>query len=452
MKTLTKQLVASLAALSLALGATSASAETTTLTDAALKSALEASNAQAVKTGFVTTSPSMLLGMQTKAIYSPGENNVPANTAVVISLMGTTAASLMNLSQSNPLNPMGDALDPVGNGALDEWQNYVDPDAGGLVIGQESVDGFVLDEYSVTRPAENQIAVHFAGHSETQTEPDGTPYSEESDLIFTLENQLITSIAVTTTAEDYIDEGQTKIEYRVPEIQREFGLAISAWKSTHFEFSSMPMVDRLIKAFKSSKAAALKSGMTMKSTSKVLPGFALYEPKSKKSVIVQKASGKPTAGVGFTGAPNVFDDAFAVALGIDVFTGAGSLQFTSKTNTYKLKGVNGQAATIKLNSQGRITSISSVLFGGPSLDYSFTYATDKTLWSKWGAGSAKTQQLMQWIINAKDELGTTKVVFKKSAGAITATGAKGAKSTFKTTGMKATQVADLFKLLGFVLT
>ena len=450
-KQLIKKFTVALVALSMVLGAGAAQAADQTLGDAELKAAYAASNIRAAKTGFVATTPPLILGLQSKTIYSPVGNNVPANLAIAMKVFGINSASLMNISQSNPLSPFGNSSPITSAGMLESWQEYLDPEAQELAIGETSPNGFVLEKYEVTRPAAGKIAVHFEGRSETQIDEDGNYYAEQSDVVFTLDAGLITSAEMTSSADDYVDEGLTTYEYDVPEIQREFDNAVNAWKTSHFELSSIGTVDRLIKAFKTSQAAALKTGLTMKSTGKALPGFALYEPKLKKSVLVEGPTGKPVNGLGFVGATDTFADAFAVALGIDVFTGPGAVKFVSKTNTYTLKGATGQTSTIKVNSLGRVTSVSSILFGGPSIDYTFSYAADKTLWAKWGTMGPTTARLAQWIISAKDELVTAKPVFTKTSTGVKATGPKGKSITFKTTGMKATAVAALFKQLGYVL-
>jgi len=450
MKSFIKKLATVLMASSLVLSAGVAQAAYQSLSDAELKAAYVKTNIQASKTGFVEFAPP-LLGMQTKIVYSPVANNVPANLAISISVLGTSAASLMNLSDSNPLGPFGSLTEVTSTDMLGEWQEYIDPESAFVSIGQESASGFVLEEYQVTRPGPGKIAVHFAGHSETQVDPEGNQVAEESDVIFTLNDGLITGIELSTNSEENPSKGVTTYEYRVPEIQREFDRAVSAWKSSHFDLTSMGTLDRLINVFKTSQAAALKSGLTVKSTSKLQPGFALYDAKTKQSAIVQGSTGKPVNGIGFTGATATLADAFALSLGIDVFKEPNGIKFNSSTNTYKLKGSTGQTSTLKVNSLGRITSVSSVLFGGPSMEFAFTYSTDKTLWSKWGALGKTSRLLAVWVVNAKDELQTSKVVFTKTSTGVKATGSKGETSTFKTSGMKATQVAALFKQLGYVL-
>ncbi len=453
MKTFIKKLASALVALSMVLGAGAAQAADQTLADAELKAAYAASNTRASKTGFAVTSPPMVLGVQSKTIYSPVGNNVPANLAISISVFGISQASLMNVSDSNPLSPFGTSSKINSTGALDSWQKYIDPEALGMAIGQEAPNGRVLEEYAVTRPSAGKIAVRYVDHSETQRDLEGNVVAEASDVVFTLDAGLITSVELTSSADDYVDEGLTTYEYDVPEVQHEFDKAVMAWKSSHYELASLGMVDRLIKAFNSSKAAALKTGLTMKSTGKALPGFAIYEPKLKKSVMVQAASGKPVYGLSFVGATSTLDDAFAVTLGIDLFKGAGAVKFSSKTNTYTLKGMGGQATTIKLNSQGRIASVSSVVFGGPSssINYTFSYTADKTLWAKWGTLGPTTARLANWIVGASDELQGAKAVFTKTSTGVKATGSKGKSITFKTSGMKAAAVAALFKQLGYVL-
>lgn len=451
MKSFIKKLATVMMASSLVFTAGVAQAADQPLGDAELKAAYVESNILASKSGFVEVSPPLILGMQSKTVYSPVGNNVPANLAISISILGTTQATLMNLSDSNPLSPFGSLTEITSTDMLGEWKEYIDPESALLSIGQESPSGFVLEDYQVTRPEAGKIAVHFAGHSETEVDLEGNLVAEESDVTFTLTDGLITNVELSTTSEGNLSEGVTSYEYRVPEIQREFGIAVSAWKSSHFDLSSMATVDRLIKVFKTSQTAALKTGLTVKSTSKSLPGFALYEPKTKQSAIVQGATGKPVSGISFAGATDTFADAFSLALGIDVFTGPNGIKFNSKTNTYTLRGSTGQTSTIKVNSLGRITSVTSVLFGGPSMDLTFTYATDKTLWSKWGALGKTTRLLAEWVVNAKDELLTPKVVFTKTSTGVKATGSKGKTSTFKTSGLKATQVAALFKQLGYVL-
>lgn len=151
------------------------------------------------------------------------------------------------------------------------------------------------------------------------------------------------------------------------------------------------------------------------------------------------------------GASDTFAYAFAVALGIDVLTGPGAVKFVSRTNTFTLKGATGQTSTIKVNSLGRVTSVFSFLFGGPSIDYTFSYAADKTFWGKWGAMGPTTARLAQWIIGAKDELATAKPVCTKTSTGVKATDPKGKSIKFKTTGMNATAVAALFKQLDYVL-
>ncbi len=450
-KSLIKKLSATVVALSLLLGAVSAQAAEQTLADAELKAAYVQSNIQAAKTGFVATLPAQILGLQSKTIYSPGANNVPANLAITLSMFSVNSASLMNLSQANPLSPFGSSSKIMSSGMLDNWQQYIDPQAVGQEIGQVSPEGFVLEEYVVTRPAAGQIAVRYVGHSETEIDEEGNLYAEQSNLIFTLEAGLITSVELSSNAEDYLDVGLTTYEYAVPEIEHEFDKAVNYWKASHFDVTMLGNVDRLIKAFKTSQTAALKSGLTVKSTGKALPGFALYEPKLKKSALVQGASGKPVNGISFDGATTPLADAFAVVLGLDMFPGSNAIKFTSKTNTYTLTGANGQASTIKVNSLGRVTSVSSVFFGGPSVDYTFTYAADKTLWAKWGNFGPTSQRLAQWIVGAKDELQTPKPVFTKTSTGVKATGSKGKSISFKTSGMKATAVAALFKQLGYVL-
>jgi hypothetical protein len=91
-KTFIKKLASALVALSMVLGAGAAQAADQTLADAELKAAYAASNIRASKTGFAVTSPPMVLGVQSKTIYSPVGNNVPANLAISISVFGTSQA------------------------------------------------------------------------------------------------------------------------------------------------------------------------------------------------------------------------------------------------------------------------------------------------------------------------------------------------------------------------
>ncbi len=83
--------------------------------------------------------------------------------------------------------------------------------------------------------------------------------------------------------------------------------------------------------------------------------------------------------------------------------------------------------------------------------YTFAYSTDKTLWAKWGNFGPKTQALMAWIIGAKNEVFSSKLVFTKTKTGLKVTGAKGYSSEFNTSGISASVVSAVFKQLGYVL-
>jgi hypothetical protein len=449
-----KKLAVALVALSMVLGAGAAQATTQTLGDAELKAAYAASNIQAMKDGFVMVPPALQI-MTSKAIYAPKSTMVPANVAVTVSFGGTSAATLMNLHDANPLNPLGTGDSSAVTDVLEQWFELANPDEAGLALGIASPEDWTLEEYAVTRPAAGQIAVHLVKRSGTEVDQNSNPIVEEVDAIFTLDAGLITSIKVTSNIPNNSDEGITTISYDPVVIGDDFAAAVSSWKQTRFDSTSLTLAMRITKAFQSSKTAALKTGVTIKSSGKSMAGLGLYNASLKKAVAVRQDAAKPgskvnspASSVAFKGVEETFGDVWSYLFGFDQFE-KGSIKYSSKTSTYTLRGSDGRDATIKLNSLGRVASVSTT--GLIATTYTFTYSTDKALWSKWGNFGPKTQALMTWIVGAKYVVWGSKLVFTKTKTGVKASGAKGYSAQFNTSGISTSVVAAVFKQLGYVL-
>jgi hypothetical protein len=452
--TLGQKLVVALVALSMVLGAGAAQAANQTLGDAELKAAYAASNIQAMKAGFVMMPPALQI-MTSKAIYAPKSTMVPANVAVTVSFGGTSAATLMNVHDTNPLNPLGSGDSSAVTDVLEAWFEVANPDEAGLALDIASPEDWTLEEYEVTRPADGQIAVHLVKRSGTMVDQNSNPIVEEVDAIFTLDAGLITSVNVTSNIPNNTDEGVTTISYDPVVIADEFAAAVSSWKQTRFDSTSLTLAMRITNAFQSSKTAALKTGVTIKSSGKSIAGLGLYNSSLKKSVAVRQDAAKPGSAVNspaslvaFKGVEETFGDVWSYLLGFDQFE-KGSIKYSSKTSTYTLRGSDGRDSTIKLNLQGRVASVSTT--GFIATTYTFTYSTDKALWSKWGNFGPKTQALMTWIVGAKNVVWGSKLVFTRTKTGVKATGARGYSAQFNTSGISASTVAVVFKQLGFVL-
>jgi hypothetical protein len=188
--------------------------------------------------------------------------------------------------------------------------------------------------------------------------------------------------------------------------------------------------------------------VTIKSLGKGRAGFGLYNAALKKSVAVSQESAKPATAVAFKGAVETFGDVWSYVFAFDQFE-KGSIKYSSKTLTYTLRGTSGQTATIKLNSQGRISEVSTT--GILASRYTFAYSTDKSLWAKWGNFGPKTQALIAWMIGAKYQVFGAKQVFTKTKTGLKVTGDKGYSAEFNTSGMSASTVSAVFKQLGYVL-
>ena len=452
--TLAKLLTASLVAVSVLLGAGSAHAADQTLGDAELKAAYASSNIQAMKDGFVMVPPSLQI-ITSKYVYAPNSQLVPSNFAVSLNFGPVTAATLLNVHDANPLNPLGVSDSNVATDVLNDWYELVHPDESGLVLGVENDEEWTLEEYEVTRPTAGQIAVHLVKRSGVWVDENSNPQVQEVDAIFTLDAGLIVSVSVESNIENNSDEGLTTLNYDSSVVAEEFAAAVSNWNQMRFDSSTLTLVMRITKAFQASKAAALKYGVTIKSAGKDLAGFGLYQAGSKKSVALgqepTKAGSKvdaPATSIAFTGVEETFADIWAYLFSFDQYN-KGSIKYSSKTSTYTLKGVMGSVATIKLNSQGRVASVST---SKPvNTAYTFTYSTDKTLWAKWGNFGPKTRELMSWIIGAKYVVFGPKQIFTKTKTGVKVTGAKGYSAQFDTTGISASVVAAVFKQLGYVL-
>ena len=446
-KTFIIKLASALVALSMVLGAGAAQAANQTLADAELKAAYAGSNIQAMKDGFVMVPPSVQ-AMSSKVVYAPASTAVPANVAVSISFGQIVAATLMNVHDANPLNPLGMGDSGELTDVLDQWLEVVDPEAAGLALGIESELDWTLEEYEVTRPAAGKIAVHLVKRSGTQVDQNSNPIVEEIDAIFTLDAGLIVSVEVASNIPNNSDEGVTTLAYDPVVVGDEFAAAVSSWKQTRFDSTSLALAMRITKAFQSSETAALKTGVTIKSLGKNRAGFGLYNAALKKSVAVSQESTKPATAVAFKGSVETFGDVWASVFGFDQFE-KGSIKYSSKTLTYTLRGSAGQSATIKLNSQGRVSEVTTT--GVFASRYTFAYSTDKTLWAKWGNFGPKTQALMAWIIGAKYQVFGSKQVFTKTKNGLKVTGAKGYSAEFNTSGISASTVSAVFKQLGYVL-
>ena len=138
---------------------------------------------------------------------------MPANVAVSISFGQIAAASLMNVHDANPLNPLGMGDSGELTDVLEQWLEVVDPEAAGLALGIESELDWTLEEYEVTRPAAGKIAVHLVKRSGTQVDQNSNPIVEEIDAIFTLDAGLIVSVEVASNIPNNSDEGVTTLAY-----------------------------------------------------------------------------------------------------------------------------------------------------------------------------------------------------------------------------------------------
>jgi hypothetical protein len=199
----------------------------------------------------------------------------------------------MNVHDANPLNPLGSGDSSAVTDVLDAWFEVANPDEAGLALGIESESDWTLEEYEVTRPAAGKIAVHFVRRSGTEVDQNSNPIVEEVDAIFTLDAGLITSVNVTSNIPNNSDEGITTISYDPVVIGDEFAAAVSSWKQTRFDSTSLTLAMRITKAFQSSKTAALKTGVTIKSSGKSIAGLGLYNSSLKKSVAVRQDAAKP---------------------------------------------------------------------------------------------------------------------------------------------------------------
>lgn len=454
MKTLIKKLTVALVALSMVLGAGAAQAANQTLGDAELKAAYAASNIQAMKTGFVMVPPSLQI-IKSKYIYAPTSALVPANIAVSMTFGQVSATTILNVHDNNPLNPLGSSDSNATTDVLEDWFELVHPDEAGLAFGVENAEEWTLESYEVTRPTPGQIAVHLTKRSGGLVDQNSNPVVQEIDATFTVYAGLIVAVDVASNIPNNSDEGRTTLNYDEQAVATAFAAAVSNWKQTRFDPTSLVLAMRITQAFQDSKVAALKTGVTVKSTGKDLAGFGLYNATLKKSVIVRQAAPKsgskvmpPASSIAFNGVEETFGDIWAYVFSFDQFN-KGSIKYSSKTSTYTLKGVMGSVSTIKLNSQGRVASVSTS--GIIDTRYSFAYSADKALWAKWGNFGPKTRSLMSWIVDVDEVVWGSKLVFTKTKTGVKATGAKGYSAQFNTSGISSSVVAAVFKQLGYVL-
>jgi hypothetical protein len=454
MKTLIKKLTVALVALSMVLGAGAAQAANQTLGDAELKAAYAQSNIQALKDGFVMVPPTLQI-ITSKYVYEPHSQLVPANIAVSMTLGPVTATTIMNVHDNNPLSPLGSSDSSVTTDVFEDWFELVHPDEAGLAFDVENAEGWTLEAYDVTRPTPGQIAVHLAKRSGTEVDQNSNPVVQEIDAVFTLYAGLIVAVDVVSNIPNNSDEGRTTFTYDPVVVADAFAAAVSNWQQTRFDPTSLVLAMRITKAFQASKAAALKTGVTIKSTGKDLAGIGLYNATLKKMVIVRQAAPKagskvvpPASSIAFSGVDETFGDIWSYVFSFDQYN-KGSIKYSSKTSTYTLKGVMGSVATIKLTSQGRVASVTtSGIFDSR---YSFTYSADKALWAKWGNFGPKTRSLMAWIVDVDEIVFGSKLVFTRTKTGVKATGARGYSAQFNTSGISASTVAVVFKQLGYVL-
>ena len=165
-------------------------------------------------------------------------------------------------------------------------------------------------------------------------------------------------------------------------------------------------------------------------------------PKSGSKVV------PPASSIAFSGVEETFGDIWSYVFSFDQYN-KGSIKYSSKTSTYTLKGVMGSASTIKLNTQGRVASVTTS--GIFDARYAFTYSADKALWAKWGNFGPKTRSLMAWIVDVDEVVFGSKLVFTRTKTGVKATGARGYSAQFNTSGISASTVAVVFKQLGYVL-
>ena len=452
--TLGKKLAIALVALSMVLGAGAAQATTQTLGDAELKAAYAQSNIQALKDGFVMVPPSLQI-ITSKYIYAPTSALVPANIAVSLSFGQVSATTILNVHDNNPLNPLGSSDSNVTTDVFEDWFELVHPDEAGLAIGVENAEEWTLESYEVTRPTPGQIAVHLAKRSGSLVDQNSNPVVQEIDATFTLYAGLIVAVDVVSNIPNNSDEGRTTFTYDPVVVADAFAAAVSNWQQTRFDPTTLTLAMRITKAFQASKAAALKTGVTIKSTGKDLAGIGLYNATLKKTVIVRQPVPKsgskvvpPASSIAFSGVEETFGDIWSYVFSFDQYN-KGSIKYSSKTSTYTLKGVMGSASTIKLNSQGRVASVTTS--GIFDARYAFTYSADKALWAKWGNFGPKTRSLMAWIVDVDEIVFGSKIVFTRTKTGVKATGARGYSAQFNTSGISASTVAVVFKQLGYVL-
>jgi hypothetical protein len=454
MKTLIKKLTVALVALSMVLGAGPAQAANQTLDDAELKAAYAQSNIQAMKTGFVMVPPSRQI-IKSKYVYAPTSALVPANIAVSMTFGPVTATTILNVHENNPLSPLGSSDSSVTTDVFEDWFELAHPDEAGLAFGVENAEGWTLEAYDVTRPIPGQIAVHLAKRSGTEVDQNSNPVVQEIDAVFTLYAGLIVAVGVVSNIPNNSDEGRTTLNYDEQAVEAAFAAAVSNWQQTRFDPTTLTLAMRITKAFQASKAAALKTGVTIKSTGKDLAGIGLCNATLKKTVIVRQPVPKsgskvvpPASSIAFSGVEETFGDIWSYVFSFDQYN-KGSIKYSSKTSTYTLKGVMGSAATIKLNSQGRVASVTTS--GIFDARYAFTYSADKALWAKWGNFGPKTRSLMAWIVDVDEVVFGSKLVFTRTKTGVKATGARGYSAQFNTSGISASTVAVVFKQLGYVL-
>ncbi len=433
--------------------ASPSSAATDRVGNAELQAAYTKSNETIWATGVVFSPPPVLGGFMTyKMVYAPKSTLSPGNVGASVETMGIKTAVVYSMQPGSPLSVGGLGANSIFDSSFSQ---IIWPDEDGFLLGEADKYGRTLDEYIVSKPDASNIAVHMSYIDPSQPDENGDPAVLTTDSVFTITNGLITRAERTSANANSLlsGDGVNTFDYSAAGVNREWVLLIDSWKSTHFDSSTLPLATKLTKAYFASEAAARKYGMTITQarTSKANASIATYDASKKKSVIIVWDAKKKPNQVSFSYAPSTISNMWANVLGVDYFK-SKSIKYTAKTRTYDLKGQSGSVAKIKLDTKGRIIS-TSVSGGLMAESRTISYAPSKATITTWGGFGTKGQALISWALGLNKALFTSNITCTKKGTVISAKRKTGISEvlTFDTKGMKATDVAKIFALLGLKL-